>query len=270
MSGLESDLKNSRIERILIDANGARPAPQHYLGIHRKPSILDLQAYLQAYPFIYVWLKRLIAPAYGQSFRIRDWRKHVPDPATHIVLNLGAGATHLDKDILNVDFVAFPHTDIISDFSLPLPILDNSVDGVISITVLEHLKDPKLLVDNIARVLKPGGRAYLIVPFAFPFHGAPNDYWRWTASGLRQVLEPSFCEIRVEAYGGAVSVLTLAVAQLVAQSLSFGSERAFIHLGFLVQALLCPLKILDWLFSRLPFSAVMASELRVSASKRAP
>jgi hypothetical protein len=35
------------------------------------------------------------------------------------------------------------------------------------------------------RVLKPEGRIVVSVPFLFPIHDAPGDYWRFTKYGLR-------------------------------------------------------------------------------------
>lgn len=67
-----------------------------------------------------------------------------------------------------------------------LPIRDRSVDTVLSTEVLEHVPDPALLVYEMARVLKPGGKLLLTVPFIQPLHELPSDYYRFTPSSLHR------------------------------------------------------------------------------------
>lgn len=45
-----------------------------------------------------------------------------------------------------------------------LPFIDNSFDLILSTDALEHLKDPSLLLKEIHRLLKPGGRAVITIP----------------------------------------------------------------------------------------------------------
>jgi len=37
------------------------------------------------------------------------------------------------------------------------------------------------------RLLKPGGKVVLSVPFAWKFHGYPSDYWRFTREGVKKL-----------------------------------------------------------------------------------
>lgn len=70
-------------------------------------------------------------------------------------------------DILNLDF-------------------DNeSFEAVACISILEHIAQPELAIKELYRVLKPGGQIWIQVPFQFPHHEAPKDYWRVTPDGLR-------------------------------------------------------------------------------------
>jgi 2-polyprenyl-3-methyl-5-hydroxy-6-metoxy-1,4-benzoquinol methylase len=45
-----------------------------------------------------------------------------------------------------------------------VPLADQSVDVVTSLAVLEHLEHPERFVDEIFRILKPGGRCLLTTP----------------------------------------------------------------------------------------------------------
>lgn len=59
-----------------------------------------------------------------------------------------------------------------------LPFPENTFDLVLSHEVLEHVQDDQATIDEIARVLKPGGRLVLFCPnrgYPFETHG---HYWR--------------------------------------------------------------------------------------------
>lgn len=70
-----------------------------------------------------------------------------------------------------------------------LPIRDTSVDTVLLLEVLEHLRDPREALCEIHRVLRPNGRLLLSVPFLYPIHDAPHDYQRYTIHGLQREME---------------------------------------------------------------------------------
>jgi SAM-dependent methyltransferase len=58
---------------------------------------------------------------------------------------------------------------------------------VYSSSVLEHLSTPWLFAASAATVLMPGGRAVQQAPWAWPTHAEPNDFWRLSVDGLRQL-----------------------------------------------------------------------------------
>ena len=77
------------------------------------------------------------------------------------------------------------------------PFSDCSFDSVLCNQVLEHVFNPDEFLGEIARVLKPGGRLLLTVPFVWDEHEQPNDYARYTSFGLhallnKQGLEPVY------------------------------------------------------------------------------
>ena len=73
--------------------------------------------------------------------------------------------------------------DIFCD-AAKLPISDGSIDTVTILDVLEHIAEPQKALAEMGRVLKPGGRLILTMPFLYPIHDEPHDYQRYTSAGL--------------------------------------------------------------------------------------
>jgi SAM-dependent methyltransferase len=70
---------------------------------------------------------------------------------------------------------------------LPLP--DNTFDGVICTQVLEHVPNPRQVIDELARVLRPGGHFYLSAPQGWHQHQKPYDFFRFTSFALTNLFE---------------------------------------------------------------------------------
>lgn len=62
---------------------------------------------------------------------------------------------------------------------------DESFDAVVCWSVLEHVPDPQRAIAELRRVLKPGGLAWVQLPFNYPYHQGPHDFWRVSPAGLR-------------------------------------------------------------------------------------
>jgi SAM-dependent methyltransferase len=77
-----------------------------------------------------------------------------------------------------------------------LPFCHQRIDTVILMDVLEHLPYPGKCISEIKRVLKPGGKFILQVPFIYPIHDAPLDFQRWTIHGLHQLAQDFGFEIK--------------------------------------------------------------------------
>ena len=71
---------------------------------------------------------------------------------------------------------------------------DGSIGTIICIATLEHIEAPWLAAKEIARVIFPGGRLFVVAPFSYVFHEAPADYWRFTPDGLRVLFGEAFRE----------------------------------------------------------------------------
>jgi SAM-dependent methyltransferase len=87
------------------------------------------------------------------------------------------------------------------------PVADASVDLLLATETLEHVPRPDEFLQQSRRVLRPGGRVVLTVPFSARWHYVPHDYWRFTPSGLRMILEGAgFTHVVVHARGNEVTV----------------------------------------------------------------
>jgi len=87
------------------------------------------------------------------------------------------------------------------------PIDDDSVDCVLATETLEHVPDPRVFLAQARRCLRSQGTLLLTVPFAARWHFIPYDYWRFTPSGLRILLEDAgFSNIAVYARGNELTV----------------------------------------------------------------
>ena len=100
------------------------------------------------------------------------------------ILDCGAGSRGVYyPNVVNFEIAVYPSTDV-KGVGEMLPFRDNSFSAVISIAVLEHVKDPWLCAKEILRVLRPGGDLICCVPFLQPLHGYPHHYYNMTALGL--------------------------------------------------------------------------------------
>jgi SAM-dependent methyltransferase len=90
-----------------------------------------------------------------------------------------------------------------------LGIRDGAFAVVLCTEVLEHLPEPQRAIDEMFRVLEPGGELLLTTRFLFPLHDTPHDYFRYTKYGLRHLLRRfEIVELREETDSiGALAVL---------------------------------------------------------------
>lgn len=89
-------------------------------------------------------------------------------------LNLGCGKKILDGYI-NVDIQQADGIDKSFDFDkFPYPFKDNEFDYIFADNVLEHLKDPIMVLNELHRITKRHGIIHIIVPY-YNCAGAYND-----------------------------------------------------------------------------------------------
>jgi SAM-dependent methyltransferase len=146
--------------------------------------------------------------------------------ADGMILDCGAGrrGTYYDN-VVNFEIVDYDTTDV-RGVGESLPFADASFDAVVSIAVLEHVRDPFRCAAELVRVLKPGGELVCCVPFLQPYHGYPHHYYNMTHQGLRALFERDLVVESVEVYDSVLPIWSLTwILQSWADGLS-GATRA--------------------------------------------
>jgi len=83
---------------------------------------------------------------------------------TSLKINFGSSGTN-KPGFINVDIRSSVRPDVIHDLNVfPYPFADNSADEIELVHLLEHLDRPFLAMEELHRILKPGGRLYIAVP----------------------------------------------------------------------------------------------------------
>ena len=113
-----------------------------------------------------------------------------------------------NSDYKTMDYDASTAPTIVGDIhNIPLP--GGSIDAVICHSVLEHVHNPIRAMEEVYRVLKPGGKIFLHVPSIYPYHarkGHYGDYWRFFDDTM-QLLFKDFSQVEIVKRGGYFKAL---------------------------------------------------------------
>ena len=134
-----------------------------------------------------------------------------PSQKSNLLLNFGSGDAKEKKElegmgykVIALDIDPMDGVDIVAD-GHKLPFADRSFDTIISFEVLEHVEYPWVVIKEINRVLKPGGRFIGSVAFLKPYH---YSYFHMSHYGVTSLLEFGRFEIK-QIYGGQNFLSTL-------------------------------------------------------------
>jgi SAM-dependent methyltransferase len=168
-------------------------------------------------------------------------------------LDIGSGNSRVDLlvgDGTSVIRFDYPETnrryrlvpDVFGD-ARRLPFVSGSFDAVFLFEVLEHLPDEHDVLSEVRRVLRPGGRLLISVPFLYPLHDRPHDHRRYTIYGLRSLLAQHGFAPQQEMQLGNSFLVAIQFANLAL--LEFGKAAASRGTlpGLLVAAFVYPLSL---------------------------
>ena len=215
----------------------------------------------------------------GSSTRVAGW---LTESARGRVLDIGCAdrwvEPHLSSECQYIGFdylvtsqqMYGSRPDVFADASA-IPLVDESIDTVIILEVMEHLRRPSEALQEIARILRPRGALLLSIPFLYPIHDSPHDYQRLTIHGLARDVEAAGLRIDSLApnLGSAETAGLITALALGGMSLRAIRER---HPGvLLVPALLLAIPIVNvvaWVIGRLlPSWNAITAGYRLTATK---
>ncbi|MFC1994503.1 class I SAM-dependent methyltransferase [Chloroflexota bacterium] len=117
--------------------------------------------------------------------------------------------------VLDSDIELCP--DILSD-AQNIPMDSNTVDCVKCTELLEHVEYPERVLDEISRILRPGGTLILSTPFSVGIHSDPHDFQRFTDEKLSVMLAKNFQIVTLKRQGLYFTVLASMIKQGILNS----------------------------------------------------
>ena len=132
--------------------------------------------------------------------RIREYIERHADKLGDDVLEVGSRMTIpnawwiINRDLakgqwLGIDMQEGPGVDQVVDIHSPPAEWSGRFSGVLCSEVLEHVARPWLALPKLHSIIQPGGWIVVTTLTSFPIHGFPDDYYRYTPSGLKLLLE---------------------------------------------------------------------------------
>ena len=180
-----------------------------------------------------------------------------------LVLDAGAGESRFKDRLKDVHYIAIDigRGDLSWDYSKidvvgsveRLPFDSNVFDIVICTQVLEHVKEPRSVLNEIFRALKRGGSVCLTAPQGWGLHQAPHDYFRFSSYALAYLMKNAgFDQISIKPSCGYYSYL--------ANRLTVFPKTLFWQIqNKWLRAILFPLEILSYVFFVALFPLVLNS-----------
>jgi SAM-dependent methyltransferase len=153
------------------------------------------------------------------SLQLRYYESAIREHAKGSLLDLGCGHApfyQMYRDQITectcVDWENSVHKnellDMSQDLNRPLDLPSGSFDTVLLTDVLEHISRPWVLFSEIGRVLRPGGKVIVGVPFFYWLHEEPFDFYRYTEHAIRSLCETnSLSVVSLNSYGGLPEII---------------------------------------------------------------
>lgn len=164
------------------------------------------------------------------------------------VIDLGSGGRRVSSGTICVDFIPFHGTDLVGDVQ-KLPVRDGVADLVLATGLIEHVEDDRAVLQEVVRILRPGGYVHIELPFLQQYHEDPIDCRRFTVQGLERELRRVGLEpVRSGSHiGPTVTMITLSAyyASLWFEGRSRVAKAVSTGVFFAFSVLLWPFKFLD-------------------------
>lgn len=155
-------------------------------------------------------------PADSVRGRIRAYLERHRSKFGNDVLEIGSRMTNpecwwiVNRDLatgswIGCDMQKGHGVDVVADIHNPPAEWHGRFTGILCSEVLEHVARPWVALPKIRSLLQPGGWIVVTTLTTFPVHGFPDDYYRYTTSGLKLLLEDAgFRNVKTENAGEIV------------------------------------------------------------------
>ena len=170
------------------------------------------------------------------------------------LLDLGCGEQphrHLFDQVeryFGMDLPPNGRVDFYGD-GIELPVRDEAFHTVLCNQVLEHIPEPKKFMEEVVRVLRPGGVLLLTTSQTWGLHLEPHDFYRYTEYGLRYLAKESgLAVVDLVPTSGLWATLTQRVADTVVNTYCAGRSRWVI---VVLSLLLAPVLVMGYGLDRL-------------------
>lgn len=146
-----------------------------------------------------------------------------------------------------------------------IPFGDKIFDVVLCTQVLEHTEDPQGLTKEMYRVLKPGGRIFLTMPFIGNEHEQPYDFWRFTQFAHKKIMhEIGFTGVEIKPTCKFFSTLGQLTCSFIFESVQVRSTALKLLLSL---AILAPIQTLAILLDLIFKNSRITLNYAVTAKK---
>jgi SAM-dependent methyltransferase len=131
----------------------------------------------------------------NQTAYLKNWLPTVDGP----ILEVGSkeyGSTstfrkmYPGQEYVGLDMAPGEGVDVVADLTQSVGSLpENHFPLAICVSVLEHVAKPWLFAANLTRLVRPGGKVYMSVPWVWRYHAYPDDYFRFSHRGIMSLFE---------------------------------------------------------------------------------
>ncbi len=223
-----------------------------------------LKSFLKQFPRLYYFIWHLFCPVLMLQNGPRKILKYLKNEP--VLLDVGSGPERLGDEFINVDIYPFPEVDVVADV-MNLPFKSNSCEGVVSESLLEHVEFPQKVTREMVRVIKSGGYLYISAPFIHPYHASPDDFGRWSMSGLKSFF-PDLEIVESGVRSGPWSAFLMFLAYWLGNIFSFGFKKIAPFLTHMFMLILGPLKFLDFIFANISGAEAVSAHLYLIGKKK--
>ncbi|MAE43262.1 hypothetical protein CMO93_05805 [Candidatus Woesearchaeota archaeon] len=125
---------------------------------------------------------------------------------SELILDVGCGNKpsyhkNIKANIVCIDIGKTKKTHVICD-AKSLPLKKSKFDGIVCVNSLYYHNNPYKSIKEFSNVLRKNGKLVLVTPFIYPVHDAPDDKYRFTEYGIKELLKENFNIKEIKTIGG--------------------------------------------------------------------